>query len=244
MALGYRGPRLHISSERDPDAVEALLYGLPPLPTTAPEAFTAFGSKRDIARTALAKLKAAAPAPADIIQLPPRSPYGRIHVDIAGCTLCLACVGACPVAALSDNPDRPQLSFTEAACVQCGICVATCPEKVIRLEPRYNFSPAAMTPEVVKGEEPFHCVSCGKPFGTKSTMERVLSRLKGKHAMFQTEAQLRLIQMCDTCRIVTVAEAGEDPMGGGARPRIRTTEDYLAEAAANKKGKTPEDFMN
>ena len=242
--LGYRGPRLHISSERDPDAVEALLYGLPPLPTTAPEAFTAIGSKRDIARTALAKLKAAAPVPAEIIQLPPRSPYGRIHVDIAGCTLCLACVGACPVAALSDNPERPQLSFTEAACVQCGICVATCPEKVISLEPRYNFSPAAMTPEVVKGEEPFHCVSCGKPFGTKSTMERVLSRLKGKHAMFQTEAQLRLIQMCDTCRIVTVAEAGEDPMQGGARPRIRTTEDYLAEAAANKKGKTPEDFMN
>jgi ferredoxin len=242
--LGYRGPRLHISSERDPDAVEALLYGLPTLPTTAPESFTAIGSKRDIARTALAKLKAAAPAPAEIIQLPPRSPYGRIHVDVAGCTLCLACVGACPVAALSDNPERPQLSFTEAACVQCGICVATCPEKVISLEPRYNFSPAAMSPEVIKGEEPFHCVSCGKPFGTKSTMERVLSRLKGKHAMFQTEAQLRLIQMCDTCRIVTVAESGEDPMQGGARPRIRTTDDYLAEAAANKKGKTPEDFLS
>ena len=216
--LGYRGPRLHVSSERDPDGVEALLYALPPLPTAAPEAFTAIGSKRDIARTALAKLKAAAPAPKEIIVLPAGSPYGRIHVDIAGCTLCLACVGACPVAALSDNPERPQLSFTEAACVQCGICVATCPEKVIKLEPRYNFSPAAMSPEVVKGEEPFHCVSCGKAFGTKSTMERVLAKLKGKHAMFQTEAQLRLIQMCDTCRIVTVAEAGEDPMKGAPAP--------------------------
>ena len=182
--------------------------------------------------------------PKDVIALPKGSPYGRIEVDVAGCTLCLSCVGACPVAALSDHPERPQLSFTESACVQCGVCVATCPEKVIQLEPRYNFSPAAMSPEVVKGEEPFHCVSCGKPFGTKSTMERVLSRLKGKHAMFQTEAQLRLIQMCDTCRIVTVAEAGEDPMQGAPRPRIRTTEDYLAEAAANKKGKTPEDFMN
>ena len=244
--LGYAGPRLHIAGERDPDAVEALLYGLPALPLTPVEAFAAIGSKRDIARTALAKLKAAAPAPKDIIALPPRSPYGRIHVDIAGCTLCLACVGACPTAALSDNPDRPQLSFTESACVQCGICVATCPEKVIKLEPRYNFSPAAMTPEVVKAEEPFHCVSCGKPFGTKSTVERVLARLSGKHAMFQTEAQLRLIQMCDTCRIVTVAESGEDPLGGAARPRVRTTDDYLAEAkaAAGKKGKTPEDFMN
>ena len=243
--LGYRGPapaRRRASATPTPSRRCSTVCR--PLPAAAPDAFTAIGSKRDIARTALAKLKAAAPAPKEIIPLPAGSPYGRLQVDVAGCTLCLACVGACPVAALSDNPERPQLSFTEAACVQCGICVATCPEKVIKLEPRYNFSPAAMSPEVVKGEEPFHCVSCGKAFGTKSTMERVLARLKGKHAMFQTEAQLRLIQMCDTCRIVTVAEAGEDPMKGAPRPRIRTTEDYLAEAAANKKGKTPEDFMN
>ena len=211
-----------------------------------PGAFAPIGSKRDIARTALAKLKAAAPTPADVIQLPAGSPYGRIQVDTAGCTLCLACVGACPTAALSDNPERPQLAFTEGACVQCGVCVATCPEKVIRLEPRYNFLPAAMSPEVVKAEEPFHCVSCGKPFGTKSTMERVLARLKGRHAMFQTDAQLRLIQMCDTCRIVTVAEEGNDPFKGAARPRVRTTDDYLADAQAGKngKGKTPEDYLN
>jgi hypothetical protein len=126
------------------------------------------------------------------------------------------------------------------------VCVATCPEKVIRLEPRYNFLPAAMSPEVVKAEEPFHCVSCGKPFGTKSTVERVLARLKGRHAMFQTDAQLRLIQMCDTCRIVTVAEEGNDPFKGAARPRVRTTDDYLADAQAGKngKGKTPEDYLN
>jgi ferredoxin len=167
---------------------------------------------------------------------------------VPGCTLCLACVGACPANALSDHPDRPQLSFTESACVQCGVCVATCPEKVITLEPRYDFSGAAMSPQVVKGEEPFHCVSCGKAFGTKSTIERVLARLEGKHAMFQTQAQLRLIQMCDTCRIVTVSEQGNDPFKGAARPRVRTTEDYLAErerdAPAGQKGKKPEDFLN
>ena len=33
--LGYRGRRLHLSTERDPDAVEALLYALPALPTTS-----------------------------------------------------------------------------------------------------------------------------------------------------------------------------------------------------------------
>jgi ferredoxin len=242
--LGYQGRRLHVSSVRDPDAVEALLYALPALAAITAESFTAIGSKRDIARTALAKLRAAAPAPRDLISLPAGAPYGRIRVDVAGCTLCLSCVGACPANALSDNPDRPQLSFTESACVQCGVCVATCPEKVITLEPRYNFATAAMGPQLVKGEEPFHCVSCGKAFGARSSIERVLERLKGKHAMFQTEAQLRLIQMCDTCRVVAVAEAGEDPMRGGERPRMRTTDDYLAEAAAGRKGKTPEDYLN
>ena len=246
--LGYRGPRMHLSTDRDPDAVEALLYTLPALPTTKPETFAAIGTKRAIARIALAKLRGSAPEPKDLIALPVGSPYGRIRVDVPGCTLCLACVGACPANALSDHPDRPQLSFTESACVQCGVCVATCPEKVITLEPRYNFSGAAMSPQVVKGEEPFHCVSCGKPFGTKSTIERVLARLEGKHAMFQTQAQLRLIQMCDTCRIVTVSEQGNDPFKGAARPRVRTTEDYLAErerdAPAGQKGKKPEDFLN
>ncbi len=101
-----------------------------------------------------------------------------------------------------------------------------------------------MTPDVIKAEEPFHCVSCGKPFGTRATIERVLDRLKGKHAMFQSEAQARLIQMCDTCRITTVSKAGNDPFKGAARPRVRTTDDYLAEAQADKKGKTPEDYLN
>ncbi len=58
---------------------------------------------------------------------------------------------------------------------------------------------------MLHGEEPFHCVACGKPFGTKATINKVVEKLKGRHAMFQNEAQLRLIQMCDTCRIVTLS---------------------------------------
>jgi ferredoxin len=227
--LGYAGPRLHLATERDPEAIEALLYGLPPLASVETADYTAIGAKREIARTALAKLRAAAPAPSDLIALPEGAPYGDLEVDVAGCTLCLACVGACPTGALTDAPDRPQLAFTESACVQCGICVATCPEKVITRKPRYNFRTAAMSPRVIKREEPFHCVSCGKPFGTKSSIERVMTRLKGAHAMFQTEAQLRLIAMCDVCRIKTVSEAGGDPFKGAPRPRVRTREDYLDE---------------
>ena len=238
--LGHQGPRVRLLVEHDPDAVESLLYELPRLPELAPRNFSAAGGKRDVARTALAALNEMAPQPATVIALPKGAPYGRIRIDVDGCTLCLSCVGACPANALADDPDRPQLSFTEAACVQCGVCVATCPENVITLEPRYNFTTAAMTPDILKGEEPFECVSCGKPFGARSTIEKVVERLKG-HSMFQDERQLRLIQMCDTCRIVTVANDEDNPLKMGERPRMRTTDDDLAEAAKTRK---PEDFLS
>ncbi len=242
-ALGHRGPRVRLAVEHDPDAVESLLYDLPALPELEPRFFSSAGSKRDVARTALAALNEMAPEPATVVALPKGAPYGRVHIDVDGCTLCLSCVGACPANALSDNPDRPQLSFTEAACVQCGICVSTCPENVIRLEPRYDFTSSAMTPEVLKGEEPFECISCGKPFGARSTIEKVVERLKG-HSMFRGEQQLRLIQMCDNCRVVAVAEEGSDPFKFGERPRMRTTDDDLAEAERARAARKPEDFLS
>lgn len=247
--LGLGRGRIQLLVEADPDAVEAALYAPSTLALLKAEAFAPVGGKRDIARAAIAKLADRAASRPEAIALPKGAPYGRINVRSEGCTLCLSCVGACPTGALSDNPDRPQLSFTESACVQCGICAATCPEKVITLEPRFNLQPAALAPAIVKVEEPFHCVACGKAFGTRSTVERVVRMLEGKHAMFRNPEQVRLIQMCETCRIVTVAEEGNDPLRVGERPRVRTTEDYLAERAKAKPGPkpgggTPDDFIS
>ena len=243
-ALGYEGDRIIMIDEHDPDAVENSLYDQAALAAMTRNAFSALGSKREVARTAFTKLYEGSPTPTQLVALPEGAPYGRIVVDVNGCTLCLSCVGACPANALGDNPERPELSFTEAACVQCGVCVATCPENVISLEPRYDFSPQALTPTVIKFEEPFNCIRCGTPFGARSSVERVVERLKG-HSMFRDAGQLELIQMCDTCRIETLANSGNDPFAGGERPRVRTTDDYLsAEAEAARTGKAPEDFLN
>ena len=244
--LGHAGPRALILTEDDPDALEAALFDLARLPALAMDGFAAKGGKREIARLAIARLHATAPTPVDRIALPDGAPYGRVGVRTEGCTLCLACVGACPANALADNPDRPQLSFTEAACVQCGICVATCPEQVMSLEPGYDFTPAAQRPVIVKDEEPAICVRCAKPFGTKSTIARIRAKLAGRHAMFASDAQARLIEMCDTCRITELAENGGDPFAGAQRPRVRTTDDYLAEAAAAAApaAKKPDDFLS
>jgi ferredoxin len=231
--LGYQGERLSVMVESDPDAVENALYAGHDLDEIEGRAFAPQGGKREVARLALMALHEMAPDPQEIVELPKGSPYGRVEIDTAGCTLCLACVGACPAAALNADGDHPRLTFSEAACVQCGLCVATCPERVIQLAPRYNFA-NGLTPETVKEEEPFECIRCSKPFGTKSTIETIVKKLEGRHSMFQGAAQVDLIRMCDNCRVVAMAEAQEDPMQFGERPKMRTTDDYIMEAEAER----------
>src|SRR4029077_4756781 len=182
------------------------------------------GAKRDVLRLALRELHHAAPAPVDVVPLPQGAPFGTVVLNVEGCTLCLACVAACPTGALSDEQDRPMLRFAEDACVQCGLCKATCPEKVITLKPQLDFRSATAPARVLKEEEPFPCIRCGKPFGVKSTIERVVAKLEGKHWMFKGQAhRLDALKMCADCRVIAVTEAGFDPYGAPPRPNVRTT---------------------
>jgi ferredoxin len=224
--LGYDA-RVEIVCEADPDKLEDAVWRDQPAAALKAHSVAGVGSKRDVVRTVLGQLHQDAPAPVAAVALPDGAPYGRIVVDDAACTLCQACVGACPVNAISDNPGKPQLSFTEAACVQCGLCRNTCPESAITLETRFSFDPSALSPAVLKEEEPFACIRCGTEFGTKSSIERISAKLAGKHSMFADASSAELIKMCDNCRIEHQANSESDPFAMGERPRVRTTQDYL-----------------
>ncbi|MFP4536826.1 MAG: 4Fe-4S dicluster domain-containing protein [Dichotomicrobium sp.] len=226
--LGYgEEPRVEVLVEADPEAVESYLHDTSAPDPVAPQSFWAVGSKRDIARLAISKLREGAGSEAEVFALPEYAPYGRVHVDADACTLCLACVGACPAGALLDGDEKPELRHIEQNCVQCGICKSTCPENAITLEPRYNFRPEAQSAIVLNEDEPFACVRCGKPFGSKKAIDGVISRLEGKHWMFSSGKQTELLKMCDNCRIVAMAESSDDPFKMGEVPRPRTTEDYI-----------------
>jgi hypothetical protein len=82
---------------------------------------------------------------------------------------------------------------------------------------------------VVKEEEPALCVRCGKAFGTRSSIERVVAKLAGRSWMFQTDEQVSLMRMCDDCRVRSQLEDQANPIAFGERPRPRTSEDYLRE---------------
>jgi ferredoxin len=230
--LGFGTSRVTTIETDDPDVLGETLRALEaPAPAPRPASFLADGGKRDLMRLALRELQRAAPAPVDVIALPAGAPFGKIELNAEGCTLCLACVSACPTGALGDDPERPTLRFSEDACVQCGLCKATCPEKVIMLVPQLDFRAATASTRVLKEEQPFACIRCGQPFGVKSTIERVTAKLEGKHWMFRDSGhRLDVIKMCADCRAIAVTEDKLDPYAAGARPLARTTEDYLREA--------------
>src|SRR4051812_21002523 len=234
--LRFRQRRGAMIQTDDPFALGDALRAIEPSGGAArPASFSAIGAKRDVLRLALRELHHAAPAPVDIIALPAGAPFGTVELNVEGCTLCLSCVAACPTGALSDDQERPVLRFAEDACVQCGLCKATCPEKVISLKPQLDFRAANASARVLKEEEPFCCITCGKPFGVKSSIERVAAKLEGKHWMFQNSAKrLDVIKMCADCRVITMTNENFDPFGAPARPNPRTTEDYLREREAKE----------
>ena len=62
----------------------------------------------------------------------------------------------------------------------------------------------------------------------KSTVERITEKLAGNHAMFANPDAIRMIQMCDNCRINAQYHSDNNPFAAGERPRPRTTDDYLS----------------
>lgn len=225
-------PRVRIIDPNEPDALCEALY-VSALPALDIQPILPLGGRREATRLAATALAAGTP----VIALPQGAPYGAVLVDNEACTLCLSCASLCPSGALGDNPDMPQLRFKEDACLQCGICVSTCPENAISLIPQLDLSAAALTDHVIHEEEPYECIECSKPFGVKSTVERIVEKLEGKHSMFTNSDNAKLIRMCDDCRIKSQFHSKEAPMFGGLRAPTRTTQDYLDERA--KKDEKP-----
>jgi ferredoxin len=208
--LGYEGVHFAVIEAKTPEAVDAEFARLVPAAgPAAPASFLPGNDKRTAIEFAVEHLVKHAPRRVEEIALPAGAPFGEVRVDKARCTMCLACVGSCPESALMDGVDVPLLKFLERNCVQCGLCEATCPEAAITLSPRLLLTPAAREARVLNETQPFHCVNCDKPFGTKQMVDAMLGRL-ATHSMFSGSAGLRRLQMCADCRVVDMMKAKDE----------------------------------
>jgi len=197
-ALGYGSS--HVGLVTSLGELEKLA---PAAAVAKPATFNLSPEKRTTLDFAIDHLASHAPTPKTVIPLAAGAPFGAITVNKETCTLCKACIGACPEAALLDSPETPALRFIERNCVQCGLCANTCPEDAISLVPQLAIGAQAKEARTLNEAEPFNCVRCGKPFGTRPMIENMLAKLVG-HSMFA--GGTRRLQMCADCRVVDMVE--------------------------------------
>lgn len=191
-----------------------LLFARSDLPASGviPASFELSSNKRTRMEFAIDHLVEHAQAKSNVgfsepIALPPSAPFGAVLVNKDKCTLCMSCTSACPASALIDNPEMPQLRFIERNCVQCGLCVETCPENAMQLLPQLLLGPAAREKRVLNESQPFHCISCGKAFGTKHMIENMFTKLSA-HSMFERNANR--LKMCADCRVTDMYSAKDE----------------------------------
>jgi ferredoxin len=196
--LGFSGEHFSVI-DRVADAWELL----PAATVSKPATFNLSPEKRTSLDFAIDHLAKEAKQKKDVIPLPAGAPFGTLTVNKQTCTLCKACIGACPESALVDSQEAPALRFIERNCVQCGLCANTCPEDAITLVPRLLLGEKAKQPVTLNEAEPFNCVRCAKPFGTRQMVDNMLAKLGG-HSMFA--GGTRRLQMCGDCRVVDMME--------------------------------------
>lgn len=205
--LGYQGGHCRLVQVREAGQLGAALAS-PPSSSVVAEAatFHVMADKRNTLDLALSHLARYSPLKPAAIPLPAGAPFGNVRVDASACSLCMACVGACPSSALMDSTTLPQLRFVEKNCVQCGLCETTCPENAITLEPRISFAEDWNKPVVKHESTPFCCIRCAKPFGSLQMIENMLGKL-GSHPAFA--GNLDRIRMCGDCRVIDMMKSGD-----------------------------------
>ncbi len=217
----------------DARSVDLLDSGQPLTPITQPAVFSAAeysmpDNKRAAFYQALDQIYRQCETTAEVISLPAGAPFGNVIIDEQRCTLCMACVGACPGKALQDGSNRelPEVFFIESHCLQCGSCSSTCPEQAITLVPRLILDREQRNrSRMLHQDTPFLCIGCGKPFATSSVIDKMSHALQGHH-MFQNERARNRLKMCEDCRVADIVQDPEamngqfDPLNTNSDKRL------------------------
>ncbi len=129
--------------------------------------------------------------------------FGLLEIDSERCTLCLACLNGCRTGALAADAQNFALTFEPALCVACRVCEKICPEKALKLKEGLFLEEGFFTRKILARDEPVLCRRCGKVFGTRKSLQKVLETLRNKEVFDEI---LPLLSYCEDCRVKELFE--------------------------------------
>jgi ferredoxin len=133
--------------------------------------------------------------------------YGNITINQDTCTLCLSCVGACNVRALTAHPEDNTLRFNPSICTNCTYCEVVCPEPntlhVIKDE--ISLNPNYFKQNIMAHDELFKCVECGVEFATVKSVEKIANMMKPIFG--NDEVKIRTLYCCADCKPKVMLQA-------------------------------------
>lgn len=117
------------------------------------------------------------------------------------CTRCLACLNECTTEALQADRQNHSLTYLAGNCVGCGVCVSVCPENVLHLQTADKIDQHYLQRWEMARAEPVLCKACGKEFGTRKSLEKVMQILVSRESV-NTEH----FEYCANCRVIKLFE--------------------------------------
>ena len=126
--------------------------------------------------------------------------YGNITINTETCTLCLSCVGACNVRALTAHPEDNTLRFNPSICTNCGYCEPSCPEKdcLSVVYDELSLKPDYFKQNIMATDEIFKCVECGVGFATKKSIEKIAAMMIPVFG--DDKERIRALYCCADCK--------------------------------------------
>ena len=126
--------------------------------------------------------------------------YGDIAINEDKCTLCLSCVGACNVRALTAHPEDNSLRFNASICTNCGYCEVTCPEKecLSVIKDEIHLKPKWFSQRIMAKDELFKCTECGKEFATNKAVQKIAALMTPLFGA--DDVKIRTLYCCADCK--------------------------------------------